>query len=91
MICCSFLIVASVWIWRAGAKLFLQLGSAVALAATAFTAATIIAEHLDHYRSRALANDRSVVAEMIAQPICTNTASNVRRIAAVITAPIERE
>jgi hypothetical protein len=84
MICCSFIILASAWIWRAGAKLALRLGSAVALAATAFSGAILIAEHIDHYRSRALANDRSIFAEFIEQPICTNTADSVRRIAAVV-------
>lgn len=91
MICCSFFVLASAWMWRAGAKLFLRLGSAVALAATAFTGAILIAEHIDHYRSRALANDRSIVAEFIEQPICTNTADGVRRIAAVMIAQTERE
>ncbi|ARP99730.1 hypothetical protein [Pseudorhodoplanes sinuspersici] len=84
MICCSFFVLASAWIWRAGAQLALRLGSAVALAATAFSGAILIAEHIDHYRSRALANDRSIFAEIIEQPICTNTADSVRRIAAVM-------
>ena len=91
MICCSFIVVASAWMWRAGTKLFLRLGSAVALAATAFAGAILIAEHIDHYRSRALANDRSIIAEIIEQPICTNTADGVRRIAAVMVAQTERE
>ena len=91
MICCSFFVLASAWMWRAGAKLCLRLGSAVALAATAFTGAILIAEHIDHYRSRALANDRSIIAEIIDQPICTNTADGVRRIAAVMIAQTERE
>lgn len=91
MICCSFFVLASAWVWRAGAKLCLRLGSAVALAATAFTGAILIAEHIDHYRSRALANDRSIFAEIIEQPICTNTTDGVRRIAAVMIAQTERE
>ena len=91
MICCSFIVLASAWMWRAGAKLMLRLGSAVALAATAFTGAILIAEHIDHYRSRALANDRSIFAEITEQPICTNATDGVRRIAAVMIAQTERD
>jgi len=60
-------------------------------AATAFSGAVLIAEHIDHYRSRALANDRSIIAEFVDQPICTNTADSVRRIAAVMIPQNERE
>ena len=84
MICCSFIVLATAWMWRAGAKLMLRLGTAVALAATAFTAAIMVAEHLDHYRGRALANERTILAEFIDQPICSNTADGIRRIASVV-------
>ncbi len=48
-------------------------------------------EHLDHYRSRALANERTILAEIVEQPICTGTIDGTRRLAAVMTSQTERE
>jgi hypothetical protein len=38
-----------------------------------------------------LANDRSIIAEIIEQPICTTTTDGVRRIAGVMAAQTQRE
>ena len=89
MICCSLtaLIVATAWMWRAAMKTLLRLSSAVALAAIAFTAAVFVAEHVDHYRSRAQANERTIIAEIIRAPLCTTPSQG----AGIRLAQIERQ
>jgi hypothetical protein len=49
---------------------------AVTLAATAVPAALAVlaAQHLGHYAARAEANDRSLLAEILAQPVCGGAA-----------------
>jgi hypothetical protein len=38
---------------------------------SAATLAVLIPHHLDHYRQRALAHNRTVLAEMAAAPLCS--------------------
>jgi hypothetical protein len=35
--------------------------------------AILIPHHLDHYRERARAHDRTVLAEIVAAPLCTGS------------------
>ena len=85
MCCVALLAIATTWVVRSSMILFARLGLAVAMAATAFSAAIFVAEHLDHYRSRALANDTTILSELIGQPICTTANDPLQRLAAAIT------
>jgi hypothetical protein len=55
----------------------------VAVAALAVSA--LAAHHLGHYLERARANQRTLLAELMAQPICTG-AAHVQAVAALETA-----
>ncbi|MDR7220752.1 hypothetical protein [Aminobacter aminovorans] len=52
------------WVAVVAAALALGVGAAAA------------AQHLSHYASRAETNQRSILAEMLAQPICSRKAAN---------------
>jgi hypothetical protein len=41
--------------------------------AAATVLAILIPHHLDHYRERARAHDRTVLAEIVAAPLCTGS------------------
>ncbi len=56
--------------WRQAWQGRLPRIGAVALAACLALAGTLGAFHLPHYLSRAEANDRSVLAEILAEPLC---------------------
>jgi hypothetical protein len=80
--CCALgaLLIALITAWRTRFKTVLCWWPR-ARAATAFSAATIVlvagsalaAEHVSHYVARAHANDRTVLAEILAQPICSSS------------------
>jgi hypothetical protein len=78
MICCGIgaLAIAAAAFRR---RLQSSLGSAVVIASM-ILALTFGALHFEHYAERARANERSLLAELVAQPICTGT---VRAPAAV--------
>jgi hypothetical protein len=68
MLCCGIgvLAIAAAAFWRRRYSLF---GPVVAIAAAG--AVAVGAQHLGHYVERARANERSLLAEFAAQPICT--------------------
>jgi hypothetical protein len=71
MICCAFaaLIASPFLVWLRGAFPAL-------LAAFAFFAlAALWLAHAEHYLARAGANDRTLLAEIAAAPLCTGSAS----------------
>ena len=64
---------------RAGAGLLRQPGAAAAIvlllaAAGGIAVAPAVAEHTTHYAARAEANHRSVLEEILAQPLCSGEA-----------------
>lgn len=77
MMCCSLgaFVMATMPMWRTWWRMWMKatLGYAPTMTATALAviAWMIVAQHLDHYLARAEDNDRSLLAEIMAQPICT--------------------
>jgi thiol:disulfide interchange protein len=59
--------------WRPRAR---WVAAALALAVATAAGSALAAHHLGHYEARAAANDRSLLAEIWAQPICSGNASN---------------
>jgi hypothetical protein len=55
--------------WRAW-RMRLPRHSVAAVAAGLVVAATLAAWHLPHYLSRAAANDRALLTEILAEPLC---------------------
>lgn len=45
--------------------------SMIAAVVASYVALALVLPHLDHYAARAHANDRTVLAEILAQPICS--------------------
>jgi hypothetical protein len=82
--CCALgaLLIALITAWRTRLGAVLDWRPRARTAAT-FGAATIVlvagsalaAEHVSHYVARARANERSVLAEILAQPICSGSTS----------------
>jgi hypothetical protein len=72
MLCCGIgaLAIAAAAFRRQGRSL---LGSVVVVA-MAIVALSVGTRHLGHHAERARANERSLLAEFAAQPICTGTA-----------------
>jgi len=75
MMCCGIgaVAIATAVVWRrprkpAGARTSWAATLAVAAASIALSA--LGAQHFGHYVGRARANERSLVAEIMAQPIC---------------------
>lgn len=75
MLCCvaSVLTVAALPAWRAW--LLNALGIYGIALAVAFSIPAVL--HFNHYLARAEANDRALLAEILARPICTGAASPV--------------
>jgi hypothetical protein len=76
MICCGIGAVAVAaavtrrrWSKPAGART--SLAATLAVVAASITLLALGAQHFGHYVGRARANERSLVAEIMAQPICT--------------------
>jgi hypothetical protein len=84
MCCVALFAIATTWVFRAVVLLFARLGVAVVMAATAFSAAIFVAEHVDHYRDRALANNTTLLSELIHQPIGTTTPDPLQKIASAL-------
>ncbi len=84
MCCVALFAIATTWLLRSSIMLLARLGVAVVMAATAFSAAIFVAEHFDHYRGRALANDTTILAELVTQPICTTTPDPFQKVATVL-------
>ena len=75
MICCTFaaLIASPLLVWRRGASLaFVAAAAFLALAALSLA-------HAEHYLARASANDRTLLAEIAAAPLCTGSVSSTER------------
>jgi hypothetical protein len=73
MMCCSLgaFVMATMPMWRTWLKSTIGYAPAMTTAALAVIAWMFLAQHLTHYLDRAQANDRSLLAEIVAQPICT--------------------
>ncbi len=52
---------------------------AIAAGGAATALAILLPHHLDHYRERARSHDRSVVAEILAAPLCTGAAGTASK------------
>jgi hypothetical protein len=89
MCCVALLAIATTWIFRSSVLLFARLGIAVVMAATAFSTAIFVAEHLDHYRTRSLATDSTILSEIVTQPV--HVGETALTIAAVASAQPVRE
>jgi hypothetical protein len=50
-----------------------RLPALACLAAAGLAIMTLVSEHAGHYADRARANDRSVIAELFAQPLCSGS------------------
>jgi hypothetical protein len=48
---------------------------AIIAGASATALAVLVPHHLDHYRQRAQAHDRTVLAEIVAAPLCSGAPS----------------
>jgi hypothetical protein len=77
--CCvlTALLITFFTAWRARLKTMIECWPQVRIATTLVTAtivfvavSAVAAEHASHYLSRAHANERTVLAEFMAQPIC---------------------
>ncbi|CAN7370353.1 hypothetical protein LJR231_002202 [Phyllobacterium sp. LjRoot231] len=77
--CCALtaLLIALITAWRTRFKTVLDWWPRVRTATTLGTATIVLiagsalaAEHVSHYVARAHANERTVLAEFMAQPIC---------------------
>lgn len=75
MLCCSLgaFVMATMPMWRAWLKSALGYAPITTAAAFAVALWMFVAQHLDHYLDRAQANDRGLIAEILAQPLCTGT------------------
>ena len=73
MLCCALGFVALLTGASArGLRSLLGAWPAVVIAGGAATAlAILIPHHLEHYRERAQAHDRTMLAEIVAAPLCT--------------------
>jgi hypothetical protein len=59
--------------WHAWPKSTTGYAPTITTDALAVIAWMFVVQHLDHYLARAQANDRGLLAEIMAQPICTGT------------------
>jgi len=84
MMCCSLgaFVMATMPMWRTWMKSMIGYAPAMTTATFAVALWVFVAQHLEHYLERAQENDRSLLAEILAQPICTG-ASAGQAVAAV--------
>ena len=82
--CCALaaLLLAALAAWRRISRTAFDwrprvrwVAAALALAIATGAGSALAAHHLSHYEARATANDRSLLAEIWAQPICSGSAS----------------
>jgi hypothetical protein len=81
MLCCGIGALAAVsaaWSGKRAARS--QLLSAVILAGVSLAFAAFATAHLGHYVTRAQANERTLLAEIMAQPVCTDAADTGRQV-----------
>ncbi len=77
MMCCSLgaFVMATMPMWRTWWHTWLKstvgYTPRMTTAALAVVAWMFVAQHLEHYLDRAQANDRGLLAEIMAQPVCT--------------------
>jgi hypothetical protein len=73
MLCCalSALAVAAAPWWRRFVPADRARPAALGLAAAAALLSVTVFEHAGHYAARAAASDRTLLAEILAQPLCT--------------------
>jgi hypothetical protein len=73
MMCCSLgaFVMATMPMWRTWMRSAIGYAPTMTAAALAVIAWMIVVQHLDHYLDRAQANGRGLLAEIMAQPICT--------------------
>jgi hypothetical protein len=84
--CCALgaLIIAAIAVWRrllraaSGWHRGVRWAAAVAVALALGVGAAAAAQHFGHYAARAEINRRTVLAEMLAQPICDGIAPSSR-------------
>lgn len=87
MMCCSLgaFVMATMPMWRTWWRTWLKSTIGYAPAMTTATLAValwmLLVQHLDHYLDRAQANDRNLLAEIVAQPICTGARSGAAAVA----------
>jgi uncharacterized membrane protein len=77
MLCCALGLLA-VLTGASARGLRVLLGAwpvAVVAGGAAAALAVLIPHHLEHYRQRALAHDRTVLAEIVAAPLCSDRSS----------------
>jgi hypothetical protein len=74
---------AIIWALRAGILLMIRLTSAVALAATAFSAAILIAENIDAVRGTPAAG-KTILSEVIERPLLPGADGASVRFAATL-------
>jgi hypothetical protein len=85
MLCCLTGALIAGNIAAAGRAAFLRRG-AIALGGLAMTGAVVIAtgpalaEHAGHYAARASANDRSILEELMAQPLCSGATTTLASV-----------
>lgn len=76
MCCALALLLLTLVAWRRRAAHFFQqhwtLASLILTPGLVAAGATLAVEHVDHYVMRAEINRRSLIAEILAQPICSD-------------------
>ena len=65
MLCCTLASIAGATLARGSHR------RALALTVVVLGTGLLVAAHLDHYATRAAAHERDLLAEILAQPICT--------------------
>jgi hypothetical protein len=75
MICCAFaaMLASPFFVWLRGVS------RTLVAAAVFLTLAALSLVHAEHYLARANANDRTLLAEIAAAPLCTGPASRTER------------
>jgi hypothetical protein len=89
MMCCSLgaFVMATMPMWRTWLKATIGYAPTMTTAGLAVVAWMFLAQHLEHYLDRAQANERGLLAEIVAQPICTGAADT--RVLSVAAAQSE--
>ena len=67
MCCVALFAIGLGWLLRSGVRLFARLSVAVVMAATAFSAAVVIAEHLAAHRGTTQ-HETMILSEIVSQP-----------------------
>lgn len=73
---------AVTWLLRAGTLLMIRMASALAIAATAYSGAILLAENFDAIRG-AIAAENTILSEVIDRPVLADTSGGSIRVAGV--------